>query len=147
MGIKLFHFHWLSGEFLDGLVSLDNDLMDGQSWPKNSWQSFIDTYSSLVIVAFNEINEIIGFLLGRVGPHGDELHILKIAVLSEYRRTGVGHRILDEVFKVGAFQVFLEVNTNNINALKFYEKYGFAKVREIKSFYSNGDNAFFMIKS
>lgn len=147
MRVKLLHFHWVAGEILNSLIYLDGKLMGGQSWPLSSWESFLNTYSSLVVVAFDESNEIVGFLLGGVGPLGDELHILKIAVLPNYRRAGVGKMILDETFKSGEFKVFLEVNTNNINALKFYESYGFVKLREIKSFYSNGDNAFFMIKN
>ena len=39
----------------------------------------------------------------------------------------------------------LEVRENNINAIKFYEKLGFVKVRTIKNYYGN-ENAFFMIK-
>ena len=31
----------------------------------------------------------------------------------------------------------LEVRENNINAIKFYEKLGFVKVRTIKNYYGN----------
>ncbi len=51
-------------------------------------------------------------------------------------------RLIEEVKTIT-----LEVRANNKNAISFYEKHGFRTAITKNAFYSNGDDAFFMVKN
>jgi ribosomal-protein-alanine N-acetyltransferase len=77
-------------------------------------------------------------------------HILNIAVDPDFRNQGLGKRLLeyalDHSRKLGAERVELEVRTGNDAAITLYQKYGF-EIRELFSgYYSNGEDAFLMVK-
>ncbi|MEJ5273648.1 MAG: GNAT family N-acetyltransferase, partial [Spirochaetota bacterium] len=48
--------------------------------------------------------------------------------------------------KNGSKIVYLEVREGNKNAIAFYEKKGFFKVKLIENYYENQESAFMMIK-
>lgn len=77
-------------------------------------------------------------------------HILNIAVDPAFRGQGLGKRLLEYALqycrRLGADQVELEVRTDNEIAIALYQKYGF-EVRELlPCYYSNGEDAFLMVK-
>jgi ribosomal-protein-alanine N-acetyltransferase len=64
---------------------------------------------------------------------------------------GVGSRLLEgtirammDVYKTDS--IYLEVRISNIPAIRLYEKYGFRKARIIKGYYSDGEDAYVMVK-
>ncbi len=78
-------------------------------------------------------------------------HLVSIAVREQYRRMGVGSRLLEET--IGAMMdvyktdsIYLEVRISNTPAIRLYEKYGFRKARIIKGYYSDGEDAYVMVK-
>ncbi len=72
--------------------------------------------------------------------------IMRVAVLPEYRRLGIGRALLNECFlsnKPDA--VFLDVRENNVPAIRLYESFGFEKIGIRKNYYSNPtENAIIM---
>ena len=82
---------------------------------------------------------------GRVVAYGgmtcvlDEGAVTNIAVLSEFRRMGIGRAILrallDEAEKRGITAVFLEVRESNVGAIALYSSEGFLKCGKRKGFY------------
>lgn len=79
----------------------------------------------------------------------ENLQINNICIDKKYQKKGLGFLLLNGVINQarveGAGIVTLEVNSNNLAALKLYEKVGFKKGRIKNRFYSNGDNAQTMI--
>ena len=76
---------------------------------------------------------------------------MSIAVRPGYRRLGVGSALMSETVRVmkeiyGVESIFLEVRVSNIQAIRLYEKFGFVKVRRIKGYYRDGEDAFVMVK-
>ena len=78
-------------------------------------------------------------------------HLISIAVLAPYRRRGIGSSLLRatieaarEIYDVDS--IYLEVRVSNMPAIKLYEKFGFRKVRRIKSYYRDGEDAYVMVK-
>lgn len=65
----------------------------------------------------------------------DSYHISIIAVFNEYRRKGIGGKLISHIEglakKEGYKSLYLEVQSNNLPAIKMYEKHGFAKVKEL----------------
>lgn len=70
---------------------------------------------------------------------GEDAEILTLCVSPEFRRQGIAAQLLNQICSyLKNFQVvslFLEVNVNNIPALKLYQKCGFEQVGRRKEYY------------
>ena len=70
----------------------------------------------------------------------DELHINNLAVLPEFRRTGIASALLEFVLRhgvvLGARRATLEVRRSNDNARLLYEHFGFSVAGVRKDYYS-----------
>jgi len=77
-------------------------------------------------------------------------HILNIAVDPAYRRKGLGKRLLEYALdycrQLGAERVELEVRTGNDPAIALYRKYGFVIRERLPFYYSDGEDAFVMVR-
>ena len=73
-------------------------------------------------------NQVIGFLLART--MADEMEILNLAVIPNYRSRGIARRLLDEALARarGVRQCWLEVRASNQPARTFYRAAGFEAV-------------------
>ncbi|MCR5184897.1 MAG: ribosomal protein S18-alanine N-acetyltransferase [Bacilli bacterium] len=80
----------------------------------------------------------------------DSSTICQICVNPTHQRKHLGSMLLNEAIKDCTAQkvrnVTLEVREHNLPAIKLYEKHGFEKVMIKKAYYTNGDNAVYMIK-
>lgn len=79
--------------------------------------------------------------------HGE---INKICIDKDYRRKGYATELLNLAFKDfqenECLSVSLEVRASNTNAINLYEKFGFTKVVTKPHYYSDGEDAYYMIK-
>ena len=82
-----------------------------------------------------------GKTVGYVGSYSvcGECYITNIAVLPEYRKRGIGEKLLSALIDIcinenSAF-LTLEVRKSNLPAISLYEKLGFECVGERKDFY------------
>ena len=70
----------------------------------------------------------------------DELHINNLAVLPEFRRTGIGSALLTHVLRhgagLGARRATLEVRQSNESARLLYERFGFSVAAVRRSYYT-----------
>ncbi len=90
--------------------------------------------------------KVVGFILA-LQPCKDELRILMLAVDKNFRRHGIGSALLKELLlRFPVRRVYLEVRTDNVEAIKFYEKHGFRIKEKIANFYTDGSPAFLMEK-
>ncbi len=76
----------------------------------------------------------------------EEAHITNVAVLPDYRRQGLGRRIMLESMKaaaaLNATQMTLEVRESNLGAQALYEGLGFVSAGRRKKYYSDtGEDA------
>lgn len=80
----------------------------------------------------------------------DSATIAQIAVLPEYRRHHFASLLMDEIisdcYAKKVLVITLEVRTHNDAAIAFYTKYGFKNILTKPHYYTNGDDAFYMIK-
>jgi ribosomal-protein-alanine N-acetyltransferase len=92
-------------------------------------------------------------IIGYIGSWflGDLIHVTTVAVDPEYRRKGVGEKLMNFIIDMGKNENFkkvvLEVRVSNIVAQKLYEKLGF-KIEKIKKEYypENKEDAYYMVK-
>ncbi|MSQ13237.1 MAG: ribosomal-protein-alanine N-acetyltransferase [Dehalococcoidia bacterium] len=79
----------------------------------------------------------------------DEAHIVAVAVLESWRRSGIGELLLIGALELalarGSRVATLEVRISNAGAQTLYRKYGFNTVGSRKRYYAdNGEDAFIM---
>jgi len=94
--------------------------------------------------------KIVGYIIAR--KENNKLgHIISIAVHPDYRRIGLGTVLMkkaeDSLRNLGCYRVYLEVRVSNKPAIQLYKKLGYIIVRTIPSYYSDGEDAFLMVKS
>lgn len=111
---------------------------------------YLNTLSSynITINPFNKIlvymdgNTILGFI--DYSKMYENMEINYIFVIEQYRNKGIASKLLEYIIDNNDFSnITLEVNINNINAIKLYEKYNFKTVSIRKGYY-NGIDAYLM---
>jgi ribosomal-protein-alanine N-acetyltransferase len=84
-------------------------------------------------------SKLAGYIVARLGA--DELHINNVAVREEFRRSGIGRRllirILEEGKRSGVKAAFLELRAGNETALALYENCGFRVTARRNRYYSD----------
>jgi len=117
-------------------------------WSATSLKNEIENISNLNSHYFvvRENDEIVGF--AGILIIIDETHIMNIVVKKNKRNLGIGSLLLKYIIdyseKNKISSITLEVNENNIPAIKLYEKYNFQKVGLRKKYYNNTDDALIM---
>lgn len=79
-------------------------------------------------------------------------HIVSIAVVPEARGRGIGTALMIHAMKAlredyNVDEYYLEVRVSNVAAIHLYEKLGFKRIRILKRYYLNGEDAYLMAKS
>ena len=81
----------------------------------------------------------------------DEIHILNIAVRSDFRRQGISAKLLQMLLDLGEQRgmrdVFLEVRVSNVSAQGLYQKHGFSVLAVRKRYYPDGEDALIMYRA
>ena len=103
-------------------------------------------YSVVLVITVNDV--VVGFCDYWVTFETGT--ICQIAIHPDYQHQGLGDRLLNEVLKDAYAKkvstLTLEVRESNKNALNFYLKHGFKVTLVKEQYYSNGENAIYMIK-
>ena len=80
---------------------------------------------------------IVAYGVLMLGP--GEAQLLNLSVVPDARRQGLGSdllaRFLEDAWRLGAAQVFLEVRVSNTAAIALYERAGFVRVARRASYY------------
>lgn len=105
-------------------------------WSEKAIRESMDAGTIFYVACLND--KIVGYMgLSKVVGEG---YVTNIAVLPEYRRLGIGEKILGYVIdntKAELEFISLEVRVSNIAAISLYEKFGFERVGLRKRFYTN----------
>ncbi|MFA4662670.1 ribosomal protein S18-alanine N-acetyltransferase [Pyrococcus kukulkanii] len=118
-----------------------------EKYPRGLFLTFMEANPETFLVA--EYNgKVVGYVMGYLKPDM-EGHIMSIAVHPDYRGNGIGKAlmvaVIDRLFKRGARWIGLEVRVSNERAINLYKKLGFKIVKRIISYYSDGEDAYYMI--
>ena len=116
-------------------------------WPRFFFEN--DLKLPYTIAFVSSVNDrIIGYALGSC--IADELHIQNVAVGDVWRRQGIAMRLMDHIEKEAltrdCHRFFLEVRTSNQEAIRLYEKRGYAVLYTRDHYYLDGDDAYVMAK-
>jgi ribosomal-protein-alanine N-acetyltransferase len=112
------------------------------SWTPRRVAASVRSPSTIVVVARAE-DQIAGFGIMRYGD--DDAHLDLLAVEHDYRREGLGRRLVEWLEKpalvAGISAVFLEVRGSNRGAQAFYERLGYRTLAHIAHYYQGRESA------
>ncbi len=117
-------------------------------WPEHAFYYEVkDNSAARCFVAETEDGKVVGMVISWIIL--DELHIATLAVHPDYRRQGIGERILTEAvqdgYQAGTRYALLEVRAGNEAAQNLYRKFGFKVAGKRPKYYKdNGEDAILM---
>ena len=117
-------------------------------WPEHSFHyEVMDNRAARCFVAEAEDKRLAAMVVSWIIV--DELHIATIATHPEFRRQGIGARILtaalEDAAEAGVKRAFLEVRAGNEAAQAMYRRFGFEMSgRRLKYYKDNGEDAILM---
>jgi ribosomal-protein-alanine N-acetyltransferase len=135
------------------------------AWDESWFLYFFQTNPSGFMVAVEDKDIVVGYAIVDIESEaegawlfmeGSRLppqrgHLLNIAVDENWRGKGIGSILLEEVDKYvlerAAKDLFLEVQTTNTDARRFYKKRGFKETGKVlRDYYPDGGDAILMKK-
>lgn len=135
---------------IDDLTKLKDNLMSDFD---NFWtyavlkDDFENENSHFIVTTIND--EIIGFAGLKVIL--DESDIMNIVVRKDYRKNGIGSKMLEHLINysksLNLKTVTLEVNEHNLSAIKLYDKFNFNHIGIRKKYYEGKSDAIIMSKT
>ena len=142
---------------LEGVIEVNEKELP-EDYPYFFYKSILDNFPESFLIAVNNENRIIGYIMWRVEriPSMNSLkiinkgHLVSIAVLEEYRRKGIAKNLLKKsmpkIKQKNIIEYVLEVRVSNYGAIDLYKTMGY-KIESIKKkYYRDGENAYYMIK-
>ena len=106
-------------------------------WPRYALETEIENPQARAL-GIETNGELVGYVICWVVL--DQAHIGKIAVLPEFRRQGLGDRLLTHLLEAlnqqGVREIHLEVRRSSQAAQKLYKKHGFVVTGVRKNYYS-----------
>ncbi len=141
------NFDTLRPETLDSLYALEC-LSFSAPWTRQAFENEL-TNENACYVLLTEGETVIGYCA--FWQAADSADITNIAVHPDYRRRGLGKKILEHTLKKatarGVKQMYLEVRVSNTAAQALYTACGFTRVGERKKYYAdNQEDAVIMAK-
>ena len=137
----------MTAAHLDGVLAIENECFS-HPWSRRSLESELENETSRFLAAVEN-----GKVIGYIGMSAvlDEGYMFNVAVDSQFRKKGVGSALVRELVTYCQKHNFafltLEVRESNAPAIALYSRFGFVRVGERKSYYSDPDeNALLMTK-
>lgn len=140
----------LSKMSIEDLNSIKNILASefDNFWSYDVLEKELECYNSYVIVAKVDENTIVGFAGLKVIL--DEADIMNIVVKKDFRHNGIGSVLLENLINyskdLNLKTITLEVNENNLSAIRLYDKFSFDKLGIRKNYYDGKSDAIIMSK-
>ena len=128
----------INKEDLDIIYNIDNENFVYDSYNIDAINRFFLDNNTLFLKIIQN-NEIVGYSIVLLIKPDAEL--LKICIKENYRSLGYAKKLLDyniDYLKNNNYDcIFLEVRSDNYNAIKLYDKLGFIKYNERKNYYKD----------
>ncbi len=140
----------LSKMSIEDLKSIKNVLASDfdNFWSYDVLEEELECDNSYVIVAKVDENTIVGFAGLKVIL--DEADIMNIVVKKDFRHNGIGSVLLKNLINhskdLNLKTITLEVNENNLSAIRLYDKFSFDKLGIRKNYYDGKSDAIIMSK-
>lgn len=122
----------------------DDDLFEVNKLLQIFNVKYDDTNGFTNIIVYEENTKVVGVLVYSLIY--DRIEIEYIVVDEEYKRLGIGSKLLKYIENSGIKNITLEVRENNDVAINFYKKNGYEIVATRKNYYKD-ENGYLMMKN
>ena len=116
-----------------------------QSYGINVFQGLYDMGMGFFVA--EDEGYVVGYVIFWL-KYQNQGHIISIAVDKNYRRKGIGRKLLIKAISLLSLldidRIYLEVNETNKSAVEFYKSFPFVVDRVVPGYYDNGDGAIVM---
>ena len=137
----------LEASQLNQCLKLDQLALNG-FWSRGQWEKELLGEERICIGILNE-SELIGVACGWIVI--DELHITIIAVHPDFRRKGIGRKLLFKILALAKKRhlkkATLEVSEINLIGIEFYQHLGFYSSGKRKNYYQDNSAAIILWRS
>jgi ribosomal-protein-alanine N-acetyltransferase len=128
------------------VLALERACFDKDAWP---WIDILGalTFPDTVHLKAELDGTVVGFAVGDLRRHEDLGWIASIGVHPDFRRLGIGRRLLlacEEAF--GTRRVRLTLRLSNSVARQLYERNGYVEIDRLERYYRDGEGAYVMEK-
>lgn len=131
----------LTSEYVSAVAEIEKSCFSNP-WDETAITAELDNHCSEIYIAVDN---------GRTAGYAniytvlDEMDIVRVAVLPEFRRRGVATEILNTVLAEKQGTVYLDVRESNHPAISLYKSLGFVDTGVRKNYYTNPtENAILM---
>lgn len=120
-------------------------------FPKDAWPLLdligVLTFPNVVRLKADHLGRMIGFIAGDIRQHEQVSWIATLGVLPEYRRQGIGQKLLSACEeRLPTPYIRLCVRTSNEEAIRLYRKNGYNITGKWQRYYQDGEDALVMEK-
>ncbi len=138
----------MAKKHIDEVYLISVEEFKENSWSKNLFIKEIEDnkFKISFVILINKI--VAGFI--NLSFNDEEMTILNIATKKEFKRMGIATALIKKSVDIAKqknlAQIFLEVEIDNMPAIKLYEKFGFEILKIRKNYYPNHKDAIEMLK-
>ena len=130
---------------IEVIAELDN-LFFPFPWSKKAWLELVENADSHILITLKDRNsDCIAFSLWKISELEGLVHLLKVLIIPDWRGKALGKSFLQSSLaffvKNGLFRFYLEVEDNNVSAIRTYESLGFGKLHKALNYYGAGRSA------
>lgn len=140
--------HEPNEELLEEVVKLDLHQF-GRPWTRKKWAEAVLDENKALFALLDRDGELLGFSLWQLSAPEKLGHLLKIHIEQAQRRKGLGYHLLlksqERLAELGLLKFYLEVEVDNIAAIRLYETLDYRVLHSRSGYYDDGKDAFFMM--
>ncbi|GAA3407921.1 ribosomal protein S18-alanine N-acetyltransferase [Streptosporangium vulgare] len=139
----------MTADDLPAVMEVERKTFPADAWSEGMLRGELDDQPRTRHYVVALVDDVIVGYAG-LAAAGDQADVQTIAVLTEWRRAGVGGAMLTELLaeaaRRGAVSVFLEVRADNPGAQAVYDRFGFERIGLRRRYYEDGTDAIMMRK-
>jgi ribosomal-protein-alanine acetyltransferase len=134
-----------TGDDLDRLVALEQQIFVNDAWPRSLWQSELESPHTwyVVVVPTDAPAEVLGYAGLLSLPRATDGDVQTIGLSAELRGHGLGRELMrrlhDEARRRGVREMFLDVRVDNPVAQSLYRSFGYEQIGVRKGYYQPDD--------
>ena len=141
---------WISfatKEDIESLIEMEKECFEAGAWTREMVENDFEKRSIYITCKLDD-DEPVGYLCYL--ELDTECEILRLGVRKKFRKQGYAESLLEFLFDhcrdSKKEKIFLEVSSQNTNAIKLYEKLGFNCINIRRNYYGHGNDAKIYIK-
>lgn len=133
---------------LDQLVALEAATFSYSQIGRRSFRRLLKSSSAALHIALDGNQQLVGYALLLSRSNSRNWRLYSLATLASTRGTGLGKALLQNAMNYaraqGAGSISLEVKTDNLAAIRLYEKFDFAVTDVLAGYYDEGSDGYRM---